>query len=120
MIVPADEVLSVATISDKEKLKDKPFFASSENGDKLLVFANAKKAIIYRESQDKVVDVLTVDFNATTNSTESTTPDTTAKTTFCENFTKAFKFIKPLLNDQHIVVFMGAGDIDERLRSQLS
>jgi UDP-N-acetylmuramate--alanine ligase len=42
------------------------------------------------------------------------------KTTFCENFTKAFKFIKPLLNDQHIVVFMGAGDIDERLRSQLS
>lgn len=55
--LPKDETPSVATVEDKDKLKDQPFFASAEKGDRLLIYQGAKKAIIYRESTDKVINV---------------------------------------------------------------
>ncbi len=56
MILPEEESPMIATIEDVEKLKnEEPFYARAENGDKLLIFSN--KAIIYRESLDKIVNV---------------------------------------------------------------
>jgi hypothetical protein len=54
--IPEEEP-TVAQISDKEKLKDQPFFQSAENGDYLLIFTNAKLAILYRESENRLVNV---------------------------------------------------------------
>lgn len=62
--LPADETPSVATVTDKEKLKDQPFFAQSENGDKVLIYTKAKKAILYRPSTDRIVEVMPIAFNA--------------------------------------------------------
>ena len=58
--LPKDETPTVATVLDKEKLKDQAFFKNAENGDKVLVFVNAKKAILYRASTNKVIDVAPV------------------------------------------------------------
>lgn len=55
--LPSDEKPVVATIQDKQKLKDQPFFNGAENNDKLLIFTNAKKAIIYREAANKIINV---------------------------------------------------------------
>lgn len=57
MDLPEGETPSVATILDKEKLKDQPFFENAENGDKLLVYTKAMKAILYRPSSNRIIEV---------------------------------------------------------------
>lgn len=48
MVLP-DEKPTIATVVDKEKLnKSQPFFKDAENGDKILVFQNARKVLLYR------------------------------------------------------------------------
>jgi uncharacterized protein YpmB len=47
----------VGTVEDKDKFKDQPFFNGVENGDKLLIFTEAKKAVIYREKDNKLINV---------------------------------------------------------------
>lgn len=70
MILPEGETPSVATVSDVEKLKNQPFFVAAQNGDKVILFANARKAILYRPSENKIVDVAPITVNAATQSAE--------------------------------------------------
>ena len=58
--LPKDEQPSVATVKDKEQLKDQPFFAKAENGDITLIYSNAKLAILYRPSTKQLVNVSSV------------------------------------------------------------
>jgi uncharacterized membrane protein YcjF (UPF0283 family) len=51
-----DEEATVATVQDAEKLRDQEFFKNAQNGDKVLIFTNDKKAFIYRESENKVIN----------------------------------------------------------------
>lgn len=59
--LPKGEEPSVATITDIEKLKDQSFFKNAKNGDKLLVYAKAQKALLFRPTENKVVDFTLVD-----------------------------------------------------------
>lgn len=51
-----DEEVVVATVTDKEKLADQPFFEKAEDGDKVLIFSESSMAVIYRESTDKIIN----------------------------------------------------------------
>jgi hypothetical protein len=56
MEVP-NETPVIATVKDKESLKaQQAFFAQAENGDKLIVFQTARKAVLYRPSVGKIVE----------------------------------------------------------------
>jgi len=57
MMLPQGEIPTVATISDVTKLKDQPFFANATNGDKLLIYSQAKLAVLYSPKTDKIVNV---------------------------------------------------------------
>ena len=86
------ETPTVASITDKTKLKNQPFFARAQNGDKVLVYQNAKKAIIYREAINKIIEVGTININEGTPTTETSlivTPTATVTPTFKITPTKA-------------------------------
>ena len=63
--LPGDETPTLATVSDVDKLRDQPFFTSAQNGDKVLIFTNAKKAILYRPSSGLIIDVAPVTIGPT-------------------------------------------------------
>ncbi len=85
MELPIDEVPTVATISDKEKLAGQPFFKSAENGDILFAYTTAMKAILYRPSANKIINVAPISINQSAQNTAITsgvtTPVVSASTT---------------------------------------
>lgn len=64
MVLPTDETPTLATVSDPEKLKDQPFFAKAQKGDKVLIYANSQKAILYNPNTNKIVEVAPINTNA--------------------------------------------------------
>lgn len=63
MMLPENETPTLATVTDREKLAEQPFFQKAENGDKVLIFSQNGRAILYRPSQKKIVDVTSVNVN---------------------------------------------------------
>ena len=64
MALPSDEVPTVATIEDRSKLDNQPFFEDAKDGDKILIYTEAKKAIVYREGENKIINVGPIAINA--------------------------------------------------------
>lgn len=60
VVVPANETPTVVNVSNVEKLKDQAFFAKAKDGDKVVVYAKQKQAILYRPSTNQIVNISTV------------------------------------------------------------
>jgi len=83
IVLPTGETPTVATVSDPAALKDQPFFASAEKGDKLLIYAQAKKAILFSTKLNKIIDVAPLNIGSqqqVTPPATTTTPTTTPTT----------------------------------------
>lgn len=59
MVLP-EEVPTLATVTDNKKLTGQRFFVKAMNGDKVLIFPLASKAILYRPSSKKIIEVAAV------------------------------------------------------------
>lgn len=57
IVLPQGEQPTAATVSNPERLKEQPFFKDAKVGDKVLIYTNAKKAILYRPSENKIIEV---------------------------------------------------------------
>ncbi len=57
IVLPTDEMPTVATVSDLSRLKNQPFFAHATVGDKVLIYTKAKKAILYNPPSGKIIEV---------------------------------------------------------------
>ncbi len=77
-LLPENETPTLATVTDKEKLASQPFFQKSENGDKVLIYSQSGRAVLYRPSLKKIVDITSVNVNPQTAQntlpTQTTTP----------------------------------------------
>ncbi len=66
LILPTDEQPTIATVADLSKLKGQAFFANAKLGDKVLIYTNAKKAILYRPSEDKIIELAPLNIGSST------------------------------------------------------
>ena len=82
IVLPTGETPTIATVSDPSALKDQPFFISALKGDKVLIYAQAKKAILYSVSLNKILNVAPLNIGSDqAGVTPSTTPTTTPPVT---------------------------------------
>lgn len=65
--LPTDEKPTLMTVTDADKIRSQTFFARSENGDKLLIYPTARKAILFRPSTNRIIDVATIDLSGEEN-----------------------------------------------------
>jgi len=79
IVLPENETPTVATVSDVEALSAQPFFAKASNGDKVLIYTSAKKAILYNPEMNKVVEIAPVNIG-NNQGAGSATPATPAPT----------------------------------------
>lgn len=56
MELPTDEDPQIAAITDKTKLGEDPFFTNAKNDDYIIVYSKARKIIIYREGENKIIN----------------------------------------------------------------
>lgn len=81
MELPSGEIPTLATVTDREKLADQPFFQKAQNGDKVLIYTNNGRAILYRPAlksgeRGKIVDVTTINVSTPAVPSETTpTPE---------------------------------------------
>ena len=67
IILPKNETPKIYVVKDPAKLKDNSFYANAKNGDVTLVYANEKRAILYRPSQNLIVHVANVTLSTDSN-----------------------------------------------------
>lgn len=62
--LPDNEQPTIATVTDVSKLKGQAFFQKAQNGDKVLIYAQAKKAYLYSVKLNKILEVAPVNIGA--------------------------------------------------------
>jgi len=72
--LPTDEEPTIATVSDLEPLKGQTFFDKAKIGFKVLIYTNAKKAILYDPEGNKIIEVAPVNTATNTSINSGTTP----------------------------------------------
>jgi hypothetical protein len=54
--LPTNETPTLATVNDVSKLKTQTFFKNAQNGDKVLIYAQSGRALLYRPSTDQIIE----------------------------------------------------------------
>ncbi len=61
--LPKGETPNIATVTDPNRLRNQPFFANAQIGDKVLVYINARKGVLYRPKTNQIINVSPVNIN---------------------------------------------------------
>jgi hypothetical protein len=64
LVLPESEVPTMAMVSDLSKLKDQPFFERAELGDIVLIYASTRRAVLWRPSAQKIIEISAINLPA--------------------------------------------------------
>ena len=79
ILLPTGEDPTLATVVDPSRLRDQAFFANAQKGDKVLIYTNARKAILYSPTSNKIIDVAPINIGSS-NPTPAPAPTPTPET----------------------------------------
>jgi hypothetical protein len=57
ILLPANESPQIAKVTDPAQLKSNQFFAQSQAGDVVLIYTQSQKAILFRPTTDRIIEV---------------------------------------------------------------
>jgi len=57
MDLPENEQPTIFTVSDLSKLEDQPFFAKAKVGDRVFIYTNTKRAILYDPVANRIIEI---------------------------------------------------------------
>jgi hypothetical protein len=60
LVLPTEETPTIATVTDKSKLKGQQVFTDAKDGDVLLAYPIAKKLILYRAEQKLIIAIASI------------------------------------------------------------
>lgn len=75
ILLPKDELPTVATVSDPTKLAGQAFFAKAKVGDKVLLYPTARKAYLYDPTANRILEVAPINLGDTGSVTPEPTPE---------------------------------------------
>lgn len=55
--LPEGEEPTVVTVQDAEQIRNQPFFAKAQNGQRVILYTNSKLAILFDEQANKLINV---------------------------------------------------------------
>lgn len=58
IVLPTEETPVIKTVTTLEELNYQPFFMNAEVGDQFVLYEKAKRAILYRPSANKIIQIL--------------------------------------------------------------
>lgn len=64
IVLPQNETPTIATVSDLAPLKSQPFFTNAALGDQVLIYTNARKVILWRPTENKIIEVAPLTINS--------------------------------------------------------
>jgi hypothetical protein len=62
--LPTGETPTLATVNEASKLKSQPFFRNAQDGDKVLIYSQASRAVLYRPSTKKIIEYSPINLGA--------------------------------------------------------
>lgn len=72
VILPENETPTLATVSDPSVLSGQAFFSNAQVGDKVLIYAESKRAILYNPKLNRVVETAPLSIGEQKNQNRST------------------------------------------------
>lgn len=63
--LPKNEIPTVAVISDPSTVSGQKFFENAQSGDRVLIYKKARRAILYRQSEQKIIEVAELSLGST-------------------------------------------------------
>ena len=71
IVLPETETPTMAMVSDLSKLKGQPFFERTELGDIVLIYGTSRRAVLWRPSAQKIIEVSAINISVPPAATES-------------------------------------------------
>ena len=72
--LPTGEEPTIATVQDAERIKSQPFFAKAQNGYRVILYSNAKLAILFDEKGNKIINVGAINLSTPSATQPETSP----------------------------------------------